>query len=65
MKELILGGARSGKSALAERLAAQSGGEVTFIATATAGDEEMRLRDPAVRQRVASAIVSAVGVCLE
>jgi len=41
---LILGGARSGKSAFAERLAARSGRTVAFIATATPGDDEMRER---------------------
>ena len=41
---LILGGARSGKSAIAERLAASSGRAVAFIATATASDDEMRAR---------------------
>jgi len=41
---VILGGARSGKSAFAERLAANSGRSVAFIATATAGDDEMRER---------------------
>src|SRR5256714_15564613 len=41
---LILGGARSGKSAFAERLAANSGRSVAFIATATADDDEMRER---------------------
>lgn len=41
---LILGGARSGKSTFAEQLAASSGRTVTFIATATASDDEMRER---------------------
>lgn len=41
---LISGGARSGKSTFAERLAIKSGRSVAFIATATAGDEEMRER---------------------
>lgn len=41
---LILGGARSGKSDLAQRLAAGMRGEVLFVATAAAGDEEMGRR---------------------
>ena len=41
---LILGGARSGKSALADRLARSLGRPVAFIATATADDDEMRER---------------------
>ncbi len=41
---LVLGGARSGKSTFAERLAANSGRSVAFIATATGSDDEMRER---------------------
>lgn len=41
---LILGGARSGKSAFAEQWAASSGKQVVYIATATAGDGEMAER---------------------
>lgn len=44
MKELILGGARSGKSALAEQRARASGLEVSYVATAEAGDAEMAAR---------------------
>jgi adenosyl cobinamide kinase/adenosyl cobinamide phosphate guanylyltransferase len=41
---LILGGARAGKSAHAERLGEESGRVVTFVATATARDDEMAER---------------------
>lgn len=41
---LILGGARSGKSSHAERLAEGTGKSVTFLATAQALDEEMSAR---------------------
>ncbi|MFG0721526.1 bifunctional adenosylcobinamide kinase/adenosylcobinamide-phosphate guanylyltransferase [Pseudomonas sp. GLN_6] len=44
MHELILGGARSGKSRLAERLAAESGLAVTYIATSQPLDGEMSAR---------------------
>jgi adenosylcobinamide kinase/adenosylcobinamide-phosphate guanylyltransferase len=44
MRELILGGARSGKSAFAERQAEISGLPVTYIATAQVWDEEMAAR---------------------
>ena len=45
----ILGGARSGKSQYALQLAAESGKSVLFVATAEAGDEEMRDRITAHR----------------
>jgi adenosylcobinamide kinase/adenosylcobinamide-phosphate guanylyltransferase len=41
---LLLGGARSGKSTLALRLATESGGSVGVVATATASDGEMTVR---------------------
>lgn len=44
MKTLILGGARSGKSALAETIAREQAWDVTYIATATPGDPEMQQR---------------------
>lgn len=44
MKELILGGARSGKSQFAEKRALESGRRVTYLATAEALDDEMARR---------------------
>jgi adenosylcobinamide kinase / adenosylcobinamide-phosphate guanylyltransferase len=41
---LLLGGARSGKSHFAQEYARQHGEKVLFVATATAGDEDMRQR---------------------
>ena len=41
---LVLGGARSGKSAYAQNLIEQQARPALFIATATAGDEEMQAR---------------------
>ncbi len=44
MRELILGGARSGKSGEAEHLARTSGLDVVYVATASVGDAEMERR---------------------
>ena len=41
---LVTGGARSGKSFFAQRLAQDREGRTVFIATAEAGDDEMRTR---------------------
>jgi len=59
--ELILGGARSGKSTLAEQRALQSGLELVYVATATAGDSEMtaRIRHHQQRRGDAWALVEA------
>ncbi len=51
MLELILGGARSGKSRFAERLAAESGLAVSYIATSQALDGEMTARIAHHRER--------------
>lgn len=51
MKELILGGARSGKSLLAEQRAIESGLNVVYLATAQALDGEMARRVAHHRER--------------
>lgn len=68
-RQLILGGVRSGKSRLAEKLAREAGGPVTYIATAQAGDAEMasriaahRLQRPAHWQTIESG--SALGAAI-
>ena len=48
---LVLGGARGGKSHFAQQMARELGGEqVLFVATASAGDEEMQQRIEKHRQ---------------
>jgi adenosylcobinamide kinase/adenosylcobinamide-phosphate guanylyltransferase len=47
---LITGGARSGKSHFAQELALKAGGAVLFVATAEAGDAEMKRRIEAHRR---------------
>lgn len=57
--ELILGGARSGKSRLAEQRAEETGMSLLYLATATAGDGEMseRIRHHQERRKQQWALV--------
>lgn len=50
-RTLVIGGARSGKSAHAETLALASGRQLIYIATAQAGDAEMQARIAHHRER--------------
>lgn len=52
MKTLVIGGARSGKSLVAEQLARRSVGPVTYVATVRfSGDENLERRIAAHRER--------------
>ncbi len=51
IKQLVIGGVRSGKSAYAEQRAKQSGMPVTYFATASARDAEMESRIARHRER--------------
>ena len=51
MRTFIIGGARSGKSAYAEGLAVASRKRIIYIATAHAGDDEMKNRIAHHRER--------------
>ena len=50
MRTFVLGGARSGKSSLAARLAAERSNDVCCVVTAVISDDEMRIRIDAHRR---------------